>query len=131
MMPDEIRPLMNAYIESMQRHGGTVSWIEQQTRATPLPNIQAGEIPWGTVIRQKLTKRLLKLLPEGVYLVSNSYRNGGEEIFADRLGGAETREAVWCRAQLTGASNRLCRLIWTTVDFNGPDLPPLHPPEPR
>jgi len=131
MATDEIRPLMNAYIESMQRHGGTVSWIEQQTRATPLPNIQAGEIPWGTVIRQKLTKRLLKLLPEGAYLVSNLHGSGGEEIFAERLGAAETREAVWCRAQLTGASNRLCRLIWTEVDFNGPDLPSPNPPEPK
>ena len=128
---DDIRPLMNGFIESMQRNGATASLIEQQTGATPLPNVHAGKIPWGTVIRQKLTKRLLNLFPEGAYLVSNSYCSGGEEIFAERLGGAETREAVWRRAQVTGASNRLCRLLWTEVDFNGPDLPSPNPPEPK
>ena len=131
MPVDELRSLMNACIESMQIHGNTVSFIEQQTGATSLPKIQTGEIPWGTVIRQKLTKKLLKLLPEGAYLVSNSGDSGREPIFAERLGGAETREAVWRRAQLTGASNRLRRLVWTEVDFNGPDLPSPHPQEPR
>lgn len=117
---DDIRPLMTAFIESIQRNGATVSLIEQQTGATPLPTIHAGEIPWGTVIRQKLTTRLLDLLPEGAYLVLNSYGSGGEGIFAERLGGADTREEVWRRAQLTGASNRLCRLVWTEVDSGVP-----------
>lgn len=83
---DELRSLMNAYIKTMQTHGNTVSLIGQQTGSTPLPNIQAGEIPWGTVIRQKLTKKLLKLLPGGAYLVSNLGDSGREPIFSERLG---------------------------------------------
>ena len=123
MSLDEIRSLMNAYFESAQKHGRSISIIEQQADATPLPNVIAGEIPWGTVIRQKLTKKLLKILPEGAYLVSNSYSEG-EEIFSERLGAPETRETTWRRALISGANNRLCRLVWKEVDFNGPDLPP-------
>ena len=41
MPVDELRSLMNACIESMQIHGNTVSFIEQQTGA--LRNIRASE----------------------------------------------------------------------------------------
>lgn len=129
---DEIRVTMNVFLEGSQRDGHSISVIERQAESTPLPNVQAGEIPWGTVIRQKLTKKLLKLLPEGAYLLSNLYSiNTGEEVFSEHLGNAETRESTWRRAVLAGANNRTCRLVWTETDFNGPGLSPVNVRGPR
>ena len=82
------------------------------------------------MLRQKLTKKLLGLLPEGVYVTSNLF-SGGEEIFSERLGPLETRETTWRRATLAGANNRLCRLLWIEDDFNGPRLTNHTPPAQR
>ena len=118
---EKIRLSTNAFLEGAQRRGKTLSVIEQQAELSPLPNIQAGDIPWGTVLRQKLTKKLLMLLPEGAYLLSNHYSSiTREEVFSEKLGKAETREETWRRAVLAGANNRTCRLVWTEADFNGP-----------
>ena len=97
------------------------SVVEQQVDETPLPDVAAGEIPRGTVLRQKLTKKLLRLLPGGAYITSNLF-SGGEEIFSERLGPPETCATAWRRAMLAGANNRLCRLLWTEDDFNGLNL---------
>lgn len=129
---DEIRSTLNVFLEGARSDGNSISVIEQQAEATPLPNVQAGEIPWGTVIRQRLTKKLLMLLPEGAYLMSNLYSpKTGEEVFSEQLGSAETREATWSRAVLAGANNRTCRLVWTESDFNGPGLQPVNVQKPR
>lgn len=118
---DEVRKWMKAYFASAEKRAKSVSIVEQQTEETPLPNVAAGDIPWGTVLRQKLTKKLLRLLPEGVYVTSNLF-SGGEEIFSERLGSLETRETTWRRATLAGANSRLCRLLWTEDEFNGLSL---------
>lgn len=118
---DEIRRWTNAYFASAEKRAKSVSIVERQAEETPLPNVSAGEIPWGTVLRQKLTKKLLRLLPEGVYVTSNLY-SGGEEILSERLGPPETRETTWCRARLASATNWLCLLLWTEDDFNGQSL---------
>ena len=118
---EEIRKWMKAYFTAAEKTARSVSVVQQLAEKTPLPNVAAGEIPWGTVLRQKLTRKLLKLLPEGAYVTSNLY-GGGEEIFSERLGPLETRETTWRRATLADANNRLCRLLWTEDDFNGLSL---------
>ena len=123
---EEIRRWTNAYYASAEKRAKSVSVVEQQAEETPLPNIAAGEIPWGTVLRQKLTKNLLQMLPEGAYITSNLF-SGGEEIFSERLGSLESRETTWRRATLASANNRLCRLLWTEDDFNGLSLASLDP----
>ena len=107
---DEIRFWMNLYFETVAKIGKSLSVVEQQVEASPIPNIDTGEIPWRTVIRKKLTKKLLKLLPEGAYLISNSY-NSTKEVLSEKLGGPEKRETTWRRAVLAGANNRICRLV--------------------
>ena len=119
--PDEIRRWTTAYFAAVEKRAKSVSVIEQQAEETPLPNIAAGEIPWGTVLRQKLTKKILRLLPEGVYVTSNLF-SGGEEVYSERVGPLETSENTWRRATVAGANNRLCRLLWTEDDFNGLSL---------
>ena len=114
---DEIRTLLHTNFTSVSENSRMLSVVAQQTNETPWPDVAAGEIPWETVHRQKLTEKFLRLLPEGVYVTSDLF-NGGEEIFSERLGPLETRETTWCRAALAGANNRLCRLFWTEDDFN-------------
>jgi hypothetical protein len=48
--------------------------------------------------------------------------SGGDDSFSERLGPPETREATWRHAVNVRANNMRCRLVWTDVDFNGPDL---------
>ncbi len=115
--PDEVHLLMDAYFTTAEKAAKSVSLVEQQVEETPLPDIAAGNIPWGTVVRQKLTKKFLGSLPEGAYVASTVY-NGTEEALSEKLGPPESRETVWRRAVLAGANNRLCRLVWTDVDFN-------------
>lgn len=117
---ETLRELLDAYLAAVQKRHGASSVVEQQVPASPLPDIAAGEIPWGTVLRQKLTKKFLYALPEGACVVSNLY-GGDEEIFAERVGPPESREIIWKRAVLAGANNRLCRVVWTQVDFDGVD----------
>ena len=114
---------MDACFASIGQTASSVRVVEKQVEKTPLPNVKAGDIPWGTLIREKLTKKLLKLLPEGAYVVSNLYA-GHEEIFAVRLLGKGTRDDLWGRAVRVGANKGLCRLVWTDVDFNGPPMMP-------
>ena len=124
---EEVHLLMNAYFTTAERTAKSVSVVEQQVEEMPLPDIAAGDIPWGTVVRQKFTKKLLGLLPEGAYVVSTVY-NGSEEALSEKLGPPETREAFWRRAVLAGVNNRLCRLVWTDIDFNGLSLASDVPP---
>lgn len=71
LAPDEIRKMMTAYFSAIERRHGSLSVVEQQVAPAPLPNVVAGDIPWGTVICEKLTRRLLQILPEGAYIHSN------------------------------------------------------------
>ena len=90
---------------------------EQEVAPTPLPAVDTGDVPWGTVLHEKLTKRFLGLLPEGCYVLSNCY-GGAEQIFSERIGPPNAREVAWRRAKIAGANGRLCRVVWTETDFN-------------
>ncbi|MHA3774471.1 hypothetical protein ACXR0O_23350 [Verrucomicrobiota bacterium sgz303538] len=117
---ETLRELLDAYLATVQKRQGASCVVEQQVPASPLPDNAAGEIPEGTVFRQKLTKKFLDALPEGACVVSNLC-GGDEEIFAERVGPPESRETIWKRAVLAGANNRLCRVVWTQGDFDGMD----------
>ena len=103
------------------RNGRSRYQSSSSRKRNALPDIAVGEIPWGTLLGRKLTKNLLRLLPEGVYVTSNLF-SGGEEIFSERLGSLEICETAWRRATLAGANDRLRRLLWTEDDFNGLSL---------
>jgi hypothetical protein len=109
---------MTAYFDSAIKNGKTIAIVEQQVEASTLPNVDEGDIPWGTVIQKKLTKKLLNLLPECSYLISNLFTNEGE-FYSETLGGPETRATSWRRAVLAEVANRTCRVVWTESDYNG------------
>jgi hypothetical protein len=59
MSLEDIHILMDAFFVSAVKAAESVSVAERQAAAAPLPDINGGDIPWGTVIRQPLTKTLL------------------------------------------------------------------------
>ena len=124
---DEVREWTSAYFAAAEKKAKSISVVEQQATKIPLPDVAVGEIPWGTVLRQKFTKKLLHLLPEGACVTSSVF-GAGEKIFSEHLGPLETRERTWRRATLAGANNRLCRLLWTKDDFGGRDSASNVPP---
>ena len=70
------------------------------------PQGQIGELPSGTHLRTKLTKRLLMILPTGSRIVANC-SPGLNEI----LGPRDTRDAPWRRALEREADGRMFMLF--------------------
>ena len=68
--------------------------------------IEDGAIPWGTVWRRKLTKRLVEALPEGASIVSLT------TMFEEKVGPGKTRKATWDRASMAGAAHHECAIAW-------------------
>lgn len=120
---NDIRRRLDNYIERVMAARGSLEVVEKEVGANPLPNVFAGDIPTGTVLRAKLTKKLFDLLPEGAGILSNCYDVDSNSTFAKWIGSARTRPALWRDAKNAGAHNRLFRLVWTELDLNGPILP--------
>jgi hypothetical protein len=87
-------------------YGAGIAIRQRQVEITPLPGENGEELPSDTSLRERLTKRLLMVLPTGSRAVSNCC-NGFNEV----LGPRETREATWRRAIDCGANGRLFWLI--------------------
>ncbi len=119
---DDLQPIVRAWVDAAQREGESLGIVQQRKPAEPLPDA-TGEIPWGTIVHARLTKKLLNQVPQRAWVISNCYGRGGEPIFEQRLGPPETREAAWALAVSTGANNRVCRVAWTSVELDGPELP--------
>jgi hypothetical protein len=100
---------VNAVINSIRQLPGGWGLLEiqqHQVAATPLPGESGEELPSNTTMYNKLTKRLLTILPTGSRVVSHR-RNGFSEI----LGTRETRDATWKRAVVWEANGRMFTLI--------------------
>lgn len=75
------------------------------------------KIPWGSVLRERLSRKLLMKLPAGAFVVSNGYRPFGGRLFAEPVGTPESRDAQWARIRTAGAAGRLCYVIWSAAHF--------------
>ena len=87
---------------------------EMETLATPLPDVVWGAIKWGTVLKQRLTKRLLLGLPPGACVVvpplnkkMDACDPGFFAVMED-----ENRKDCWRRAVQAKAAYRICRVTW-------------------
>jgi len=65
--------------------------------------------------REKLTKKFLMQLPEGVSLVSNSYMPTGNQKFnpkfEEKISPLSERNEQWKRIVEASANNRLCNIF--------------------
>jgi hypothetical protein len=90
--------------------------VEKHMKATPMPNLACGIIPWGSLVsKQRLTKRLLMTLPQGagVSVRARHDRRGGDFAgFFTKLNAVETVDDIWRRAIAAKAANRVCRVTW-------------------
>ena len=84
------------------RDTNPVHIVQRQVPATPLPGEKGEELPLGTALRERLTKRLLMILPTGSRIISNCFGTGFNEV----LGPRETREETWKRAVKMRAAGR-------------------------
>lgn len=66
---------------------------------------------------EKLTKRFLMELPEGVYLVSNVYEQKGKPAFAENVSPLPERNKQWERIVEAFANHRLCDVFETKKDY--------------
>ena len=119
---DKLQPIVVAWVHAAERDAESLTIVQQRRPKRPLPNPKA-EIPWGTVVHTRLTRKLLNQLPEGAWVISNCYARTGEPIFEQRLGFPDTREAAWHLAIEARANNRICHVAWTDIELNGPTLP--------
>lgn len=72
----------------------------------------------------KLSKKFLKDLDQGLYLVSNVHHTPLQSVFAETVALMNMREAQWRRIVELGANNRLCYVFKAREDcqkyFSGP-----------
>ena len=66
---------------------------------------------------EKLTKRFLMELPEGVYLVSNVYEQKGKPAFAEKVTPLSERNKQWQKIVNARANHRLCDVYKTKKDY--------------
>ncbi|MCK4827145.1 hypothetical protein KA005_66050 [bacterium] len=69
----------------------------------------------------RLTKRLLMVLPTGVYVVSNCYKpvglNKHKPLFQEEVTIFEKRHVQWNRIKATRANGRLCHVYINRRDY--------------
>jgi hypothetical protein len=69
------------------------------------------------ITREKLTKRFLMGLPEGVYLVSNLFIQKDKPEFAENVSLQNERDEQWKRIVEARVNQRLCDVFKTKEDF--------------
>ena len=67
----------------------------------------------------KLTKRFFMAASEGLFLASNCMTPRGQTIFGEVIAPVANRQEQWDRIVAVGASQRLCRVFRTSVDYLG------------
>jgi hypothetical protein len=66
---------------------------------------------------EKLTKKFLMQLPEGVYLVSNVYEEKGKPAFEENVSPLPERNKQWKRIVEALVNHRLCNVFETKKDY--------------
>ena len=116
MRPAEIYDLIDIVIGSFVRAGKLVETVQLDS----IP-IQGGKLPNyagpHSLIREKLTKKLLVSLPEEAFVVSNLRNEEGRPVFAEKVSPVRTRSQQWRRVIAAGANGGLCEVVWTEANF--------------
>jgi hypothetical protein len=63
------------------------------------------------MMRAKLTKRFFLELPEGVFLVSNVFKDRMVPYFAEKISVIPDREKQWIKITELGVEQRLCYIF--------------------
>ncbi len=74
------------------------------------------EIP---LVSGKLSKTFLLGLPEGAYVVSNSYHGPGKPAYAGYVAKAQYREKQWRQIKNCFCTERPCMVFRTKAEFLG------------
>ena len=111
--------MVQALVRCAEKDCWTLTIIE---KSSPLEAEQAdqagpGQIQWGALIHEKLTRKLLNRLPEGAFVVSNCFA-GSESIFAERVPPMRYRAPFWHKAKHARAVGRVCHILWSEEDFD-------------
>jgi len=67
--------------------------------------------------REKLTKKFLMQLPEGLYLVSNTHENRFQSKFAEEIAAFDQKGNQWKKIVAAGVSQTLCYVFKTKKDY--------------
>jgi len=67
--------------------------------------------------RNKLTKKYLMSLPEGVYLVSNILKNPMQSCFAEKVAPLNLRKDQWNRIIKADVQQNLCHVFKTEDEY--------------
>jgi len=67
--------------------------------------------------RHKLTKKYLMSLPEGVYLVSNIFRDPVQSSFAEKVDPLNLRKDQWNRIVEADVQQNLCHVFKTEDEY--------------
>ena len=67
--------------------------------------------------REKLTKKYLMQLPEGLYLVSNIHDTRFQARFAGEIAALDQRGSQWKKIVAAGVSQSLCYVFKTKKDY--------------
>lgn len=97
----------------LREPGTSVTILQRDEAVSPMPDLRDG-VPWGTVLRAKLTRHLIYGLPVGAY-VTVVRRKTGQRLFSEQLG--ESRSDSWARALDSHAAYRVCRIAWSWEQF--------------
>jgi hypothetical protein len=110
---------VQAFVRCAQKEGSTVTIVKKSVPSQPDPVHQtdSGQIQWGALIHEKLSRKLLNSLPEGAFVVSNCFA-GSKSIFAERVPGMRYKPGLWQKAKDVGAAGRTCSVLWSEQDFD-------------
>jgi hypothetical protein len=111
-----LHELVTSFTHAAERDGLSLQIAEISRVASKQWRSDNGEIPWGTIIHENLTLRLIRRLPEGALIVSNLLA-GGHPILAVRISkNTIALSHIWDRARRSGAAGRMCRVAWSETD---------------
>ena len=111
--------LVQAFVRCAAKEGWTLTIVEKSAPSEPeqVGRTEAGQIQWGALIHEKLSRKLLNSLPEGAFVVSNCFARS-KSIFAERVPGMRYRPGLWQKAKDVGAAGRTCHVLWSEQDFD-------------
>lgn len=113
---------VRSFVAAIARGAAKQSWdlriVEKSRPAEPLPLIQGLRIPWGTIVQQRLTRELLQCLPAGAVVVSNLRDRYGASVYSREIPAAtDGIPALWAEAKAARVHGRLCRVLWSRIDW--------------
>jgi hypothetical protein len=111
--------VMQAFVRFAGKNGWRLTIVKKSVPSQPdlVCQTDSGQIQWGALIHEKLSRKLLNSLPEGAFVVSICFA-GSESIFAERVPGMRYKPGLWQKAKDVGAAGRTCSVVWSEQDFD-------------